>query len=187
MKTTMKTKEKERVDAVEEDVAINKSLVFKTKMMKKHTILLAVLILAGFIGLNACSNNNDDELEASIARLSDEPIEAPGPVVHQAGQARYEDYTPERLEELKGGQKFGLFFHADWCPTCRRLEEKLLKDLESMGPMIILKADYDTELDLKIEHEVGVQTTVVFFDETGEVAQKKLNPSLSQIREFFAN
>lgn len=139
--------------------------------------------------LSACFSNSENEaLEGSIARISDsaEGDQANETNIYEAGSARYEPYTPERLEELKGNQQFALFFHADWCPLCKKLEEKILEDLENLGPVLILKANHDEDLELRQEYGVTNQTTVLFFDETGEIVEKKIDPRLDFIREFFA-
>ena len=97
----------------------------------------------------------------------------------------YEEYSPERLEELKGSEKFLLFFHADWCPTCRILEARIKKDLGVLNGHTVLEANYDREAALMKEYAVTVQATVIFFNEDGSIAAKKVNPRLSQIEEFF--
>ncbi len=105
---------------------------------------------------------------------------------YQEGQASYEPYSFERMEELKGKRKFALFFHASWCPTCRKIESFLLENLAGLGQATILKADFDTELELRKEYGVAVQSTVLFFDAQGAVAQKAIDPSLDSVRSFFA-
>ncbi len=108
------------------------------------------------------------------------------PEVMIEGDASYEEYSSDRLEELKGTQKFVMFFHADWCPLCKRLEKLIKSDLSSFGSAVILEVNYDTEVELKKDYGVTAQTTVLFFDENGEVMEKKVNPSVDAIRDFFA-
>ena len=97
----------------------------------------------------------------------------------------YEAYSRERFVQLQEKERFALFFHAPWCPTCRALEKNILADLTVFNGHTMLKADYDNETELKKEYDVIVQTTVILFDEDGYVAHKKLNPSLAEIRSFF--
>ena len=97
----------------------------------------------------------------------------------------YRDYTADRFAELKGDQKFALFFHAPWCPTCRALEANILNNAEQLKEGVILKADYDSEVALKKEYGIRVQTSVVFFNADGSVEKTKVNPSLKELAGFF--
>lgn len=148
-------------------------------------ILVGALSALAFL-LTACAAKQEPvEPDESVARLSD-PAEAQmQDQIHEAGQARYEPYTPERLEELKGKQPFALFFYAEWDPLCRNLEAELINDLESLGQATILKADFESALDLRQEYGVAAQTTIVFFDASGEVQGKKLKASIKDIQDFF--
>ena len=97
----------------------------------------------------------------------------------------YEKYTPERFDELLGTEKFALFFHADWCPTCRALEKEIKENLDELNSRTVLEVNYDTETDLKKEYEVMVQSTVVFINANGSVFEKRLNPDFELIKKFF--
>lgn len=144
--------------------------------VRKKTLIIAALGLS--ILLTACTfvaTTKEDMEEASKGA-----IEAP---VENAGT--YEEYSPERFAELIGRERFILFFHADWCPTCRVLEKKIKKDMGVLNQHVVLEANYDREVDLKKEYGVRVQTTVIFFNEDGSIADKRINPRLSQIEEFF--
>jgi thioredoxin 1 len=120
--------------------------------MKKIFILLTALFL-----LAGCTNQATSPL--------------PEPMV---GGGTYENYTEERYLELKGQKSFALFFHAKWCGECKSIEKNLMKNLSSYPEgVVILKADYDTETELKKEFDVKVQTTFVIFDAKGNVTMNK--------------
>ena len=55
-----------------------------------------------------------------------------------------------------------IHFHADWCPTCRAQDRalELLKSDPALG-ITVLKANYDTEKDLKRRFNVRAQSTLV--------------------------
>lgn len=90
------------------------------------------------------------------------------------GGAAYEDYSEEMYEELKGQKPFVLFFHAAWCGECRSVEKELKANLHTYSEdIIILKADYDSETELRKEFDVKVQTTFVIFDAEGNVVVNK--------------
>jgi thioredoxin 1 len=90
------------------------------------------------------------------------------------GGATYEDYSEERYDELKGQKPFVLFFHAAWCSECRSIEKELKANLHTYSKeIIILKADFDSETELRKELNVKVQTSFVIFDSAGNVVVNK--------------
>jgi thiol:disulfide interchange protein len=42
-----------------------------------------------------------------------------------ASQAQYIDYSPDALAQAQQKGRAVLFFHADWCPTCRALDKEI--------------------------------------------------------------
>jgi thiol-disulfide isomerase/thioredoxin len=100
--------------------------------------------------------DDDAAAEQDETDNADEP--APG---------AYRDYSEEALAE-PGYETNVIFFHASWCPECRAFEQSI-----EAGPIPdgvqILKADYDTETDLKKKYDVRIQTTFVKVDKDGEM------------------
>ncbi len=70
----------------------------------------------------------------------------------------YTDYDPALLSWLSGN--IVLFFHADWCPSCRQAEENFLKNWIPEW-LTILKVDFDTETDLRKKYSILTQTSFV--------------------------
>jgi thioredoxin 1 len=101
----------------------------------------------------------------------------------------YEEYSKTKFSELNGQKRFALFFHADWCPTCRVLEKNIKSDLSTFPKnTVILKANYDTELALKKQYGVTTQSSLVFFDEKGNViGSPLLNPSIAEIKSLLSS
>ena len=104
-------------------------------------------------------NTADDSAaddEAADADAAEQPDLAPG---------IYRAYSAEALAE-PGYETRVIFFHASWCPECRAFEQSI-----EAGPIPdgvqILKADYDTESELKDKYDVSIQTTFVKVDENG--------------------
>lgn len=64
-----------------------------------------------------------------------------------------------------------VFFHANWCPSCRAADAGI-----SAGSipenLTILKADYDSETELKKKYGVTTQHTFVLVDAQGEMIKK---------------
>ena len=74
----------------------------------------------------------------------------------------YKDYSEEALKNAK--QKYiVLFFHADWCPTCKSFEKKVLSE-KIPEDILILKVDFDKELELKRKYNIVTQTSFVLVD-----------------------
>jgi thiol-disulfide isomerase/thioredoxin len=64
-----------------------------------------------------------------------------------------------------------LFFHAAWCPSCRAADSGISSGTIP-DDLTILKADYDTESELKKKYEVVSQHTFVLVDSSGEMIRK---------------
>jgi len=107
------------------------------------------------------------------------------PVATDSNTSEYIPYSQEALNELKGQRPFVLFFHASWCPTCRRLDGNLNSKSDELDSAVILKANYDSESELKKEYKVTVQHTLVFFNADGTIAKKKIGTLFDEVKEFF--
>jgi len=84
----------------------------------------------------------------------------------------FEAYSPEKLALAEDGTVV-LFFHADWCPSCRGLENDLNAKLSQIPANThILKLDYDTETELKKQYGVIRQHTLVVVDADGTELKK---------------
>lgn len=71
------------------------------------------------------------------------------------------------------GKPVVVYFHADWCPTCRAQQpivDKLAKE-PAFRPVTIFVADYDTETTLEKTLKVGSQSTFVVFKQGHEVTR----------------
>ena len=61
----------------------------------------------------------------------------------------YIEYSTTALANAADGDTI-LFFHADWCPTCRGLDEDIRASLDDIpAGVTILQTDYDAEKNLK--------------------------------------
>lgn len=100
--------------------------------------------------------------------------------------AKYAEYSAEMFAALKGNEKFVVFFYADWCSTCRKWEKGLQENIATLPEgTLILKADYDIEKDLAKELGVTSQSTAVFFNMDGTVAEMSIDPSIEKLNTFF--
>lgn len=144
-------------------------------MSKKISILTATILALILNGCSFSGTTKDDMAQAQEISHQQNSIAV----------GHYEQYTPEKLATLLGSEKFALFFHANWCPTCRALEKKLKENLNQLNSRTVLEVDYDTETDLKKKYEITVQSMVVFINADGSVFQTVLNPDLELFEKFF--
>lgn len=93
----------------------------------------------------------------------------------------YEDYEDGVIEQTEGEKV--LFFHASWCPQCRKLDEQLRAEGAPDG-LTVFKVDYDSRTDLRQKYGVTLQTTVVFVDDEGELLSSTVlydDPSIESL------
>ena len=84
----------------------------------------------------------------------------------------YEDYDESKLAMTAEGD-IVLFFHANWCPTCRSLDSDIAENQSNIPEGVtILKVDYDSNPDLRQKYEVTFQHTLVQIESNGEMLKK---------------
>jgi len=83
-------------------------------------------------------------------------------------------YSPATLaSSTENDGRAVVFFHAGWCPTCKESDAKFQANPEEIPEDVtILKADYDTEIDLKKKYNVVAQDTFVQVDANGDEVTK---------------
>ena len=142
----------------------------------------STLLLLGALALAACATPSSDSPAFQDSPATSAPSmsssESPEAVETPSGQetpsddaapaapteGAYVDYADGVIEQTAGAKV--LFFHAPWCPQCRKLDEELLSAGAPEG-LTIFKVDYDSRSDLRQRYGVTLQTTVVFVDDTG--------------------
>lgn len=156
----------------------------------------AALFASAVLVLTACGGDDGTGaiIDADAGPPASAPMETPSPTMtdedevadaddaepneaasesNEAGEeaalaaGTYRDYSEKALAE-PGYETRVIFFHASWCPECRAFDQSI-----EAGPIPdgvqILKADYDTETELKDKYGVDIQTTFVKVDEDGEL------------------
>lgn len=87
---------------------------------------------------------------------------------------KYYVYSEDLLETfLDSNTRVILFFHANWCPTCRAAEKDIVQNHANLpANVVILKVDYDTSTDLKTKYNVIAQHTFVLLNTRAESAKQ---------------
>lgn len=98
--------------------------------------------------------------------------------------AKYMAYADDVLMD---GETKLLFFHASWCPSCKKANT----DLEAMysgstAPMkSTYKVDYDTSAELKAKYGVTSQHTFVLVDGQGNELKKMNGHTVEGLQELL--
>lgn len=83
---------------------------------------------------------------------------------------RFVEYQ-QALVDDEGYSETILFFYASWCPECRAFEQAIHSEDIPAG-IQILRVNYDTEDDLKSQHQVTLQSTFVRVTANGQQISK---------------
>jgi thiol-disulfide isomerase/thioredoxin len=147
--------------------------------MKKILSLttLVVMLSVVFVGCSAPNESVSLESEAVPSQVE----EATESAMTLSGS--YVDYSEEALAAATAEDgKAVIFFHAGWCPTCRAAEKDILENSETIPEDVtILKADFDTERELKQKYEIVTQHTFVQVDADGNEISKWVGGDLKAI------
>jgi thiol-disulfide isomerase/thioredoxin len=152
-------------------------------------VLTGVLALAGCAGIGAggTSPEPDTGAESPTPAASQTAIPEPSPETMTSEspaapvEGAYLDYSDGVIEQTAGSKV--LFFHAPWCPQCRKLDEQLRADGAPDG-ITVFKVDYDSRSDLRQRYGVTLQTTVVFVDDAGDLISSTVlydDPSIESL------
>lgn len=92
-------------------------------------------------------------------------IEAADPQPLAAGV--YTEYSKDKVASAADGTTL-VFFHASWCPSCNTLDKDLVANEANIpADVTILKADFDSQTELKKQYGVTKQHTLVEVDADG--------------------
>ena len=159
----------------------------------------STLVLLGALALSACATPSSvspaagdrPAANAPSTSSSESPVSEETPAVQETPsdevapaapvEGAYLDYADGIVEQTAGAKV--LFFHAPWCPQCRKLDEELLAAGAPEG-LTVFKVDYDSRSDLRQRYGVTLQTTVVFVDDTGAAISSTVlydDPSIASL------
>lgn len=83
---------------------------------------------------------------------------------------------------IGNGESSVLFFHAAWCPSCKKADTELQEIYSAGGvKLTTYKVDYDTQTELKKKYGVTYQHTFVVIDGNGNAVKTVTGPTAVQI------
>lgn len=86
--------------------------------------------------------------------------------------SRYVDYSDIEYDQSTD-QKRVLFFHANWCPTCKAANSAFEENMDQIPANVkVFKTDYDTQTELKNQYGITYQHTFVQVDSQGNEIAK---------------
>lgn len=141
--------------------------------MNKNTLLViggvaivAVVLLGKSFLSNNSTANKDVVNQVNVAGNLDQQATAPSPEENISWSTAY---SPKALAAATADdQRAVIFFHASWCPTCKVASEDFQTNITQIpSDVTILKANYDTETELKKKYSVVMQDTFVQVDGKG--------------------
>lgn len=155
-------------------------------------IIAIVAISLYFQGVKNRSNEIDTEKNQETntnSQLTPTEEKTPEKVDETTEKAqengRYISYDSKELTSMQNV----IFFAASWCPTCRALDKELVNSKKQIPDnLTILKADFDTEKELRKKYGVTLQHTLVQVDSNGNLITKwSSSRDLTEILEEVIN
>lgn len=157
-------------------------------MLIKKTFALALISAATLTACTPQTSNTTPEEQEVISEVVEIMTEEQPTETAITSNATYEDYNEARYNELLGQQPFAIFFHAQWCPTCRKMEKDISEELSTFPEnTVILKADFDTEAALKQQYGINSQSTIVIINAQGEALETLAAPSNNKLKQAIQN
>jgi len=150
-------------------------------------IVILLIIILGIGGLILFKDKDGDDIKNNDVMMegdemmesedyNDEMMEGEstmeGEAMMESESGKYVAYDSSLLKNSEDG-KVVIFFHANWCPTCRLQDADILKGIKEISENVtILKADYDKKTELKKKYGVTTQHTFVQVDAEGNLITK---------------
>jgi len=82
----------------------------------------------------------------------------------------YTDYSEEKAKNATQ-KNIILFFHTDWCSSCKSFEEKVLSE-NIPEDILILKVDFDKNNELRQKYNILTQTSFILIDKNWNLIKR---------------
>lgn len=140
--------------------------------MKSKPALIALgimLVIGGAFTYLLLAQSKPAKTTTAVQPAAEQPKATAQQPAATARPGTYTDYTSGSIASIAGTKL--LFFHAPWCPQCRKLEASI-KAGQIPDNVTILKVDYDSNQELRKQYGVTIQTTLVRVDDNGNQVKK---------------
>jgi thiol-disulfide isomerase/thioredoxin len=151
-------------------------------MMKKDDVMIKVdgsaMIKSEGMMKSDGAMKDDDVMKSSSSLMQQETTVLSSEAMMKKGM--YKAYSDG---VVGNGAISVLFFHAGWCPVCKREDGKLTGWYEANAEKFLTtyKVNYDTSGELKNRYNVTYQHTFVKIDGQGNILEKIQGPSEEQL------
>ncbi|OIO53515.1 hypothetical protein AUJ46_04940 [Candidatus Peregrinibacteria bacterium CG1_02_54_53] len=158
----------------------------------------SIYVLLGIIGLlfTACSipgsfvsppesGREEDVMVSSQAMIQTSSVPADAMQPDTAAMAKGE-YVAYHEGVIGDGQTSVLFFHATWCPVCKRADTSLRGWYAGDDAFLTTyKVDYDTQKELKKRYGITYQHTFIKIDGQGNAIGRLEGPNDADLLAFL--
>ena len=128
---------------------------------------------------------NDVMVDEKDSAIPEEEKDMEGANVAIESEGAYVAYTEDTFNQNKDKNRV-LYFHADWCPICRPLDQAFqTRTNEIPTGYVIFKTNYDTETSLKTKYGITYQHTFVLVDEDGNEVKKWSGGDFDEVIEML--
>ena len=143
-------------------------------------ILVAVIVGSGVFVIASTEDTSENAQDALSTVQENEQLETTQESENETNAAEelqdtsqlegsYINYSETALADAEGTDRI-LFFHAEWCSTCKFYENDIMQSGVPSG-VTVIEADFDTNTELKDRYGVTVQSTFVLLNDEGEVVR----------------
>ena len=145
-------------------------------MKTVHTFIAAIFLIATAAygggsrssdepseGAGTMMSRPEDPSEGGMMMSNTVPEEA---MMSSGGKVLFTSLEDARMLAAAGPTV--LFFHADWCPTCRADMREIDSRLNELGNITVVVVDYDRQAELKKMYGITYQHTYVQIDGEGQ-------------------
>lgn len=150
--------------------------------MKKYLAIILTIIALGAIGffyVNSTKVTDEKMMENTLPKTDD--------VMMKDTNLSYVFYSEDTLKNTIKNKRV-LFFYANWCPTCRPVNEEFTANIDKIPTGVsVIRVNYnDTDTDkteeaLANKYGITYQHTFVQIDENGDEIAKWNGGGISEL------
>jgi thioredoxin 1 len=138
------------------------------------SIIALVIVVGGFLFLGSSDSGDDSAMVANNTVQSGSAGQKSDSQTATTSDTWFTPFSSQALAAAQeSGQKPVIFFSASWCSSCQAAARDFSANSDKIpSDVTILKANYDTDIELKKKYRVVVQDTFVQVDADGNEVTK---------------